>query len=253
MELNALRGFFHKLFRQKRIQSHPLPDLQELSKRLSYSFSDESLLLQALKHRSFLTLSGEERILSNERLELLGDAVLGLIVTEYLYKQFPHKEEGALTNLKSILVNKHNLADAAKRFGLGDFLLLNDAEERSGGRHRESILADALEAIIGAVYLDGGVQAAEQIVHRNITDYLHDIINDGNFKNYKSTLLEYCQSLGLDGPHYYVENESGPDHNKTFTVAVYINGEKLGEGKGNSKKHAEQEAAKQAVEEMKLI
>lgn len=253
MEIGYLRGFILRLLGRKRSQALPQPDLRVLSERLNYSFQDEKLLFQALKHRSYLSYSGEERIQSNERLELLGDAVLGLIVTEYLFKKFPEKEEGTLTNLKSLLVNRQNLSKVAKRFELGDFILLNDAEEKAGGRHRESILSDAVEAIIGAVYLDGGLTAAERLIHENITFYLQDILEEGNLKNYKSILLEYCQSIGLDGPHYRVEKESGPDHKKIFTVAVYVDDEKMGTGEGSSKKHAEQEAAKNALTRLDLI
>ena len=253
MRFEQFLEFFFSFLKRK--NSHPFvpTNLKELSKKLKYTFQNEDILLQALKHRSYLTLTGEARLRSNERLELLGDAVLGLIVTDYLFETFPEEEEGTLTNFKSILVNGRNLSRVAKNFGLGKYLLLNEAEERSGGRKRVSILADAVEAIIGAVYLDGGLEAAKKIVSDNITNQLEDLLAHGQILNYKSILLEHCQGTGMKGPRYVVESENGPDHKKVFTVAVIVNGEKLGTGEGHSKKNAEQNAAKEALSSLNII
>ena len=229
------------------------PDLARLNDQLEYKFKDEKIIFKALKHRSYLTITNEERIESNERLELLGDAVLGLVVTDFLYENYPNEEEGVLTTYRSLLVNRKMLSKIGKAFGLGDYVLLNEAEEKSGGRQRESIMSDLMESIIGAIYLDGGLSAAARFVQDNITIRLDEIVSNGVVKNYKSLLQEHCQSLGQRGPNYYVEQETGPDHDKTFLVSVKVNGEKLGNGEGPSKKSAEQRAAKEALIYLKVI
>ncbi|RPH92579.1 MAG: ribonuclease III [Calditrichaeota bacterium] len=228
-------------------------NLAVLYKKLEYTFNRPELLLQALKHRSFLVQTGEDRNASNERLELLGDAVLGLLVTEFLYLEYPEETEGILTNHKSLLVSGHMLAEVANAINLGAFLLLNDSEERSGGRHRVSILADSVESLIGALYLDGGLQAARQFVNRHITGRLDLLLNDGHLRNNKSILQEYCQSQGWEGPYYHVDAETGPDHLKEFSISVLINGRSVGTGKGTSKKRAEQNAAHSALKALRLL
>ncbi len=253
MQIGIFRNIFHRLFGKDTIHETLLPNLARLSELLDYNFANEDILLQALKHRSYLTITGEKRIKSNERLELLGDAVLELVVADYLYHEYPDEEEGNLTNFKSLLVNHKILSTIGRDFGLGEFLLLNQAEERSGGRDRESILADAIEAIIGAIYLDGGLEAATKFIHSRITVRLTDMLANGVMRNYKSLLQEYCQRLGLNGPLYKLINESGPDHYKTFAIEVNVDGEKLGFGKGHSKKNAEQKAAKEALNYLKVI
>jgi ribonuclease III len=222
--------------------------LEELMRLINYRFHDQSLLIQALKHRSYLVQTGEDRLQSNERLELLGDAVLGLVITENLYADFPEEEEGVLTNYKSLLVNRVNLSRVGHEFDLGKYLLLNDSEERAGGRSRDSILSDAVEAVIGAMYLDGGLEPARKMIHKHIATGLSALLNETQLQNFKSLLLEYCQRESKTGPVYMVENEEGPDHNKVFTVAVFINGTKCGSGTGSSKKVAEQHAAEEALE-----
>jgi len=244
---------FLRLFRIKKNINHPQINLADLSDRLKYQFNDTKILYQALKHRSFLTCTGEKRIESNERLELLGDAVLGLVVTEYLFNKYPGEEEGILTNFKSLLVNRKVLSRVAKDFGLGKFILLNEAEERSGGRKRDSILSDAVESIIGAIYLDGGLDNAKIFIYKNITNRLDEILDKGHLKNYKSILQEYCQSYNLKCPKYLIEEENGPDHLKLFTVAAIIGGKKMGVGQGPSKKEAEQKAAKESLLQLNVI
>jgi ribonuclease III len=244
------RGLFGSLRRCLNVFRHRPPSqrsLHRLMERLEYYFHSDQLLVQALKHRSYLVFSGEDRLQSNERLELLGDAVLGLVITEHLYHQLPDAEEGALTNHKSSLVNRSHLSRAAHRFGLGDFLYLNDSEERAGGRQRESILADAVEAVIGAVYLDGGMEPARRLILRTIAPELPGLKSESSLRNHKSLLLEWCQREGHSGPVYLVEEEKGPDHQKIFSVAVVVNGVKYGRGEGPSKKIAEQKAAEEAL------
>jgi ribonuclease-3 len=220
--------------------------VDSLPRRIAYSFRNENLLAQALTHRSCFQTS-EEHGLSNERLELLGDAVLGLVVTEALYRRFPDKSEGELTRLKSLMVSREVLAREAVQLDLGRFMRLGSGEEQSGGRHRRSILADAFEALLGAVYLDGGFDAARPFVQSFVLRDLSRFLADGLGGNYKSLLLEYVQGKGKGAPKYRVVEETGPDHRKEFTVEVLVKGEVLGRGRGSNKKTAEQQAAKEAA------
>ncbi len=253
MTAHLLRSFVAKFFHRSVSEGSEKVDVSELYKRINYAFKNKDTLLQALKHRSYLTQSGESRIASNERLELLGDAVLGFVVTEFLYHKYPHETEGILTNYKSLLVSGRLLAEVANDFGLGQFLLLNESEARSGGRKRTSILADSVEAMIGAIYLDGGIEPARRFIKQNITFRLENLLNDGRLRNNKSLLQEHCQSLCWDGPTYHIESESGPDHQKVFTVTAVVNGKVVGRGKGTSKKKAEQKAASQALQRLDLL
>lgn len=228
-------------------------DILQIEASVNYQFQNKALIIQALKHRSFLSVSNESRLLSNERLEFLGDAVLGMVVTEHLYKKYPIKEEGELTAIKSLLVSRKILARIAKNIGVGDAILLNDAEERAGGRNRSSILADAIEAIIGAIYLDGGLETVVTFINDKLLVQCDEIIAAEHNKNFKSILLEYSQSKNMGLPQYIVKHEEGPDHDKIFTIEVLINNQVLGLGKGNSKKRAEQMSAKNALKKLNLI
>jgi ribonuclease-3 len=226
--------------------------IEKFQNQFGLQFSDHFLLSTALKHRSYLNLTNEARIFSNERLEFLGDAVLDLVVTHFLYSKFPNKTEGHLSKVKSVLVSKPVLADVAVEIILGDFVLMNRGEEKTGGRQRKSILADAFEAIIGAIYLDMGLEEASKFIHKYLLSGYKSILRKSLYRNYKSILLEYAQSNGQGLPEYRVMKELGPDHAKEFVIAVFIGREKLGEGVGKSKKIAEQEAAKQAVERLEI-
>jgi ribonuclease-3 len=231
----------------------PHVDFASLKEVLDYEFKNEQLLVQALKHRSYLPVSNEDRVDSNERLELLGDAVLALVVVEFLYRRYPIKEEGELTSMKSLIVSRGILARIARVLALGDFILLSDSEEKSGGRHRASIIADAMEAVIGAIYLDGGLEKAREFIEHKILCNFDEIVSEDLHKNFKSMLLEYAQSQNLGAPYYKVQAVNGPDHEKVFTVEVIIQDEVLGVGTGNSKKRAEQEAAQEALRHLYLI
>ena len=222
-------------------------ELRALEKQIAYSFTHPILLDQALKHRSHVYANDQEGIVSNERLEFLGDAVLDLIVTEYLYRRYPDQREGDLTQIKSLLVSKTILADKARIIRIGDFLHLSKEESHAGGRARTSILGDAFEAVLGAVYLDGGLAAAEGFVERHLLSSLDAITSDGNHLNFKSTLLEHTQSEGQGHPRYLVHAEEGPDHRKKFTVEVLVGGDRMGLGSGRSKKEAQQMAAREAL------
>ncbi|OPX34667.1 ribonuclease III [candidate division KSB1 bacterium 4484_188] len=226
--------------------------VQIFEQKFHLSLNDPSLVITALKHRSYLNVTNEERVASNERLEFLGDAVLDLVTTHYLYQKFPKRTEGQLSKIKSILVSKPVLAETAEQISLGELILINKGEEKSGGRHRQSNLANTFEAVIGAIYLDRGLETVGQFIHEHLLSRFKTIMQRELYKNYKSILLEYVQAEHNSLPEYRVINESGPDHDKQFIVAVYISGKKAGEGRGKSKKKAEQEAAKVVVKALKL-
>ncbi|GAB4381291.1 MAG: ribonuclease III [Calditrichia bacterium] len=236
------------------IQSSPdeAEIIQTFQKKFNYRFKDPSLITTAFKHRSYLNVSNEERVASNERLEFLGDAVLDLVITHFLFEKFPKRTEGQLSKIKSILVSKPVLAEVAAELSLGNLLLMNRGEEKTGGRQRQSILADALEAVIGAIYLDQGMDEAREFISKYLLVKFRSVIQRELYKNYKSILLEYAQSKNGKPPEYKVIEESGPDHDKEFVVGVYMNGKKISTGKGKSKKAAEQEAAKIAVRDLGL-
>ncbi len=221
--------------------------LREFERLLQYKFQDPSLARQALTHRSFLHAQPDKSAESNERMEFLGDSVVGLVVNEHLYRKFPKLREGELTKMKSLIVSRVILSRTAKDMGLGDFVLLSEAEHGSGGRNRASILADTLEGVIGAVYLDGGLEPARRLTERLLLKEVHEILSDANLANYKSMLQEYVQGEFKTHPQYRISSEVGPDHEKIFTVEVVVNGKVFGRGHGNNKKEAEQEAARDAL------
>lgn len=221
-----------------------------LELRLGYKFKNKDLLIESLTHRSSLKEQGKQRGASYERLEFLGDAVLGLSVSRFLFENFPDQDEGELTKLKATLVSEANLARKAKLISLGKHLFLSPEEEKSGGRLRISILSDSYEALLGAIFLDGGLEAAVKFIQVQILRNLKETTLDKSFQNYKGELLEYLQAEGEGIPKYEVLEESGPDHQKMFTIGVYSKGRRLGIGKGASKKEAEQNAAKMALEEL---
>jgi ribonuclease-3 len=203
------------------------------------------LLRQALSHRSYCSESGG--LPSNERLELLGDAVLGLVVTDHLYREFPDLPEGDLARLRASVVSTQALAPVAAELGVGEAVLLGKGEEASGGRAKESILADCLEAIIGAVYLSLGLEAATRLVVGRLAAPIAGIVADGRLGDPKNRLQELTARLGHDLPSYKVRDK-GPDHAKVYTADVTVSGDALGRGTGPSKKHAERAAAAAALE-----
>ncbi|MCX6827410.1 MAG: ribonuclease III [candidate division Zixibacteria bacterium] len=216
------------------------------NQRLGYLFQNPAYLIQALTHRSFIK-NPDNPMPSNERLEYLGDSILGMIIAEHLYRTFHEYDEGDLTKTKAFLVNESALAQAGKESGLNNFILLSAEEEKSGGQQRSSIIADAVEAVIGAIYLDGGLNVARNFVHRTIISRQEDILANINQHNYKGDLLEYLQARGEGAPIYEVVSEEGPDHEKVFKIAVHTNGKTTGTGTGSTKKEAEQQAAAAAL------
>ena len=217
---------------------------------MGYRFRNPDLLREALSHRSFVGARGKDRLDSNERLEFLGDAILDLVVAHELFRRYPRKTEGELTQLKSLLVSQPILKRTAQAIGLGDALLLSQNEEATGGRERASILADALEALLGAMYLDAGLPIVERLVLERIVMQLPEVARMPGFRNYKSVLLEYVQKNKMGHLSYRTKREEGPDHEKVFTVEVLLSRKALGEGRGDSKKRAQQEAARAALAQL---
>jgi ribonuclease-3 len=214
-----------------------------LERALGVRFDDPMLQEAALTHRSFAFEQGA--LLNNERLEFLGDAVLGLIVTDLAYRRFPDLSEGELAKLRAAMVNMTMLAEVARGLGIGDVMLLGKGEELSGGRRKTSILADAMEAVIGAVYLDKGIEATHDLIERLLWPRMEAYVRGEGERDYKTSLQELAaQDLGRL-PEYRVE-EKGPDHEKEFTATVYLAGQAFGQGTGRSKKEAEQRAAREA-------
>jgi ribonuclease-3 len=225
-----------------------MPPLSTLQRRIVYSFNNAELLERALTHKSY---ANENRVpYHNERMEFLGDAVLNLIVSEYLMKTCPDSTEGDLSRLRAAVVSEPALAAIARTLELGDYLLLGKGEEQTGGRNKDSLLADCLEALVAAVYLDGGTEAATAFVMRSFEEVIKKTSTSGGTLDYKTELQELCQERLKQLPEYRIISETGPDHRKQFTMEVWIKGTLSGLGLGKSKKEAEQRAAKEALEKL---
>ncbi len=221
--------------------------LEELQTKIGVKFNDKNLLKQAFVHRSHLNESKEYKE-SNERLEFLGDAVLSFVTSQYLYTTYPDFPEGTLTNIRSTLVKTKSLATVASSLKLGDLLLLSRGEESSGGRSNESLLADCFEALLGAIFLDQGVDAVKQFLGTFLLNQTETIIQTKSYVDFKSLLQELTQEKTKLSPLYRVTKSEGPDHSKTFWVEVLAGDTVLGEGIGKSKQEAEQKAAQRALE-----
>lgn len=219
--------------------------MKVLEEKLNYTFNDISLLEKALTHSSFAN-EARNGISSNERLEFLGDSVLSVIVSDYIFKEFRNIPEGELTKLRASLVCEKSLCGFSRELNLGEYLKLGKGEDKGGGRERDSILADAFEAVLAAIYLDGGIENARKLVMRFVLKELQQT-DDEVFKDYKTALQEIIQRNPEETVSYYLTGESGPDHNKVFEVEVRLNSNIIGKGTGKSKKRAEQMAAKQAL------
>jgi ribonuclease-3 len=210
------------------------------------NFKNQQLAKQAFVHRSYLN-EAKEPLESNERLEFLGDSILSFIISDHLYKTYPDFDEGILTNLRSLVVNTKSLAKTAKRLGFGEHLLLSKGEEDSKGRENESILANTFEAVIGALYMDQGVEAVREFLYRVLVPNIEEYVQKKVFKDPKSLLQEYVQSKKQNSPVYKVLNEEGPAHAKRFTIGVFVENELVGSGVGKSKQEAEEQAAGEAL------
>ncbi len=224
-----------------------MKDFLLLEKKLNLKFKNKDLLIQAFVHRSYLNENPDFYLGNNERLEFLGDAVLELAVTEYLFKEYPQKPEGELTNWRAALVNAKMLGKVAFDLGFNDFLLLSKGEEKETGKARMYILANTFEALIGAIYLDQGYERCQQFIREHLICKLPEIIEKGLFKDPKSRFQEEAQERVKITPTYKVLEESGPDHARHFVVGVYLGQELVARGEGSSKQEAEEEAAREAL------
>ena len=223
--------------------------VSEFEQRIGYAFTERELLRRALTHKSYSHEAKDLDVRHNETFEFLGDSVLGFVIGDMLFRHFPTLDEGALSKMKAFLVSAPSLAAKARHYGMGEVILLGVGEEKTGGRKKDSLLANLFEAMIAGVYLDGGVEAARQLIERSFQQDITNIDHqDLLFQDYKTALQELAQGKGLPLPDYNVVGEVGPDHDKTFIVEVKV-GSLNARGEGSSKKEAQQQAARQALGE----
>jgi ribonuclease-3 len=225
-----------------------MKDFTKFEKKIGINFKNKDILKQAFTHRSYINESGGDYLSHNERLEYLGDAVLELAVSTFLYEKFPQEKEGVLTSYRSALVNTYTIAGVAKKLGMNDFLLLSKGEAKDRGRARTFILADVFEAVLGAIYLDQGYDVVQKFIAENIFPLTDEVIKENLWQDSKSFFQEKAQEVEGITPTYRVLEETGPDHNKKFLVGVFLGEENIAEGKGVSKQEAEQKAAKAGLE-----
>jgi ribonuclease-3 len=225
-----------------------MKDWKSFETSIGVIFKDKDLLKQAFIHRSYLNEHREVNLPHNERLEFLGDAVLELVVTDYLFKKYPDKDEGDLTSFRAALVNAVTISEVASRVGMNDYLLLSKGEARDTGRARQIILADTFEAVVGAIYLDAGYDVAAKFIAQHLFAKTEEIVAKNLWQDAKSYFQEKAQDKLSVTPVYRVVSESGPDHNKRFNVGVYLNEELVTTGEGHSKQEAEQDAAQKGLE-----
>jgi ribonuclease-3 len=226
-------------------------ELRQLEETASYQFNRPHLLQEALTHKSFINEITEKSLKDNERLEYLGDAVLDLVVSRYLFDKLPEAQEGELSKIKSTIVSEPTLAIIARKLNLGDFLILGKGEELSQGRNKSSLLANALEALIAAIYIDSGLRSAEAFIHLWFTETIDNILTSQITFDCKTDFQEQCQKVYEVLPEYKLIKTTGPDHEKVFEIHLLVKGDLFGVGTGKSKKEAEQKAAREALNRIK--
>lgn len=244
--LQTVTELFRNVFGSKKARQ-PDGALGRLQNVLGYSFRDTELLKLALTHKSSIAPDDTKGLMSNERLEFLGDSVLNVLVTEHLYLSHPDRTEGQLSKIKSLIVSRKILGEIAISFDLGKYLIFGVSEEKSGGRNRHSILSNAFEAVLGAIYLDGGLVSSKAMLEKFLFGRIHEFITDERNVNYKSKILEISQRDGFGIPRYVTVSATGPDHAKEFKIRIDIAGVPMGEGTGSNKKVAQQNAAQIAT------
>lgn len=221
--------------------------LKDLEEKLGFQFKKPDLLNRAMIHRSYLNEAADPQLRSNERLEFLGDAILSLVISEWLFEDYPHYPEGKLTNFRSNIVRTSALAKIAQELGVGKYLKMSKGEKESNGHKNPTILANTVEAIIGALYLDQGMKGAKSFIRKRFSPLIKAAIEKGELKDAKSLLQEKLQAELKEAPNYKTIKEEGPDHDKTFTVAVYAQKKLLAQAQGKSKQEAEEKAAEEAL------
>lgn len=219
-------------------------------KKLGLEFNNPELLKQAFIHRSYINENKDLGMEHNERLEFLGDAVLELVVTDFLYNEYPELDEGILTAYRSSLVRTESISQAARKMGMNELLLLSKGESRDQGKARDYILANTFEAFVGAVYLDSGYQAAHTVIAQSLFENIKQVITEGSWKDPKSLFQEYAQEHFSETPRYELISAIGPDHSKEFVMAVFVGEKEIAQGTGNSKQKAQQDAAENALREV---
>lgn len=224
-----------------------MPNFQTFEDKIGYKFRNERLLEQAFTHRSYLNENRAVGREHNERLEFLGDAVLELVVTEFLYEKYPDKPEGELTAFRAALVNTQSISEAATKLGMNDYLLLSRGESKDVGRARQIILANAFEALIGAMYIDNGYEPSKNFIANQLFHKTDAVVEQRLWQDAKSRFQEIAQERVSVTPRYEVVSQSGPDHDKVFVTGVYLGGERVANGEGRSKQEAEQDAAQKAI------
>jgi ribonuclease-3 len=232
------------------IKLHGVSNLKELEKTIDYHFKDNDKLQLALTHSSYANEKKSEGLVSNERIEFLGDSVLNIITSDYIYKNHPELPEGEMTKTRAAIVCESSLKKCAEKINLGDYLFLGKGEENTGGRKRTSILSDAFEALIGAIYLDGGLENAGKFIFKSMEDIYLNIKSKDVFKDYKTQFQEIIQKQSEQHISYCIVEEKGPDHNKVFTAQLSVGDVPYGIGRGRTKKEAEQNAAEAALKKM---
>jgi len=249
--IRCIFSLFRNKFREQANDEEEAIQWELLQKFLGCKIKQRNIYITALRHSSCQGNSEIESLPSYERLEFLGDAVLSLLTGEFLFFSYPDASEGSLTQMRSKLVSQVILARKAREYELGEFLLLGPGEEKTGGRNKDSILAGSLEALIGALYVDRGLECTKHFIQKQLFADYKKILTDGEVNNFKGDLLEYCQRVYKKPPRYVLIKSEGAEHLKSYTFAVQIGDKVLGEGKGYSKKEAEQHAAEQALEKIK--
>jgi len=224
-----------------------MPNFSEFQEKIGYTFKNAELLQQAFTHRSYLNENRQPGRQHNERLEFLGDAVLELVVTEFLFAKYPEKTEGELTAVRAALVNTQSISSAATNLGMNDYLLLSRGESKDTGRARQIILANAFEALIGAIYLDSGYKPAAEFIAQQLFNRADEIVEKRLWQDAKSRFQEVAQEKTSITPSYQMLSQTGPDHDKRFVVGVFLNSEKIAQGEGRSKQEAEQAAAEKGL------
>lgn len=252
MKISLLKIFISVFRKRNKPYNKQLIDWKSFQKDICYKIKNKEKFINALLHSSYSNLTVRNGFESYERLEFLGDAVLALAIGDFLFRRYPKKPEGELTKIRSILASGKVLAKKAQELNLGKYIILGPGEEKTGGREKESILADIFESIIGAIYLERGLNAAKKFVEQSILNEYQVIISGTDVKNYKGELIEYCQQNQLKVPRYIIKGQKGFEHLKIYTIEVKIGEEILGIGEGATKKEAEQRAAEKAFENLKF-
>jgi len=257
MAFKILKKFVSIFEKGKNIPSESgnsvLVDWTSFQGDMGYKIRDKKVFVNALLHSSYSNSLKDYDFQSNERLEFLGDGVLNLAIGEFLYRRYPENSEGELTKMRSVLASQKVLAKKGQELNLGRYVILGPGEEKTGGREKESILANTLEAVIGAIYLERGPKSAKKFIEKNILNEYQIILSGLDVKNYKGELLEYCQQNHIKIPKYNLKEERGAEHLKIYIIEVKIKGEVFGIGEGSSKKEAEQKAAEMALKNLRII